>query len=90
VGCAAAFVGSMALAPLVARSDPEAAATTAVVFAFGYLFAFAGPLLGGILIDGTHAVTTAFWPSIGAGVLMMVLRLLLPPLLMAHTIKAVP
>lgn len=87
LGCAAVFVGAMALTPVVARGDPEAAAITAVVFTFGYVLAFIGPLLGGFLVDGTHDVTTGFWPSIGAGLVMTVLGLLVPRLLAAHAVS---
>ena len=81
LGCAAAFVGAMALAPVIAESDQEAAAITAIVFTFGYILAFAGPLLGGYLVDDTHDVRTGFWPSIGAGAMMTVLGLIVPRLL---------
>lgn len=81
LGCAAAFVGSMALTPMIARSDHEAAAITGVVFTFGYVLAFAGPLIGGTLVDSTHDVTTGFWPSIGAAGAMIVLGLLVPRML---------
>lgn len=80
-GCAAAFVGSMALLPLVARGEAEASSMTAVVFTAGYLFAFSGPLIAGSLADRTHAVTSAFWPSVVGGLLMAVVGLLVPRLL---------
>lgn len=87
LGCAAAFVGAMALTPLIARSDEEAAAVTSVVFTFGYVLAFVGPLLGGTLVDATHDVTTGFWPSIGAALVMIVLGALVPRLLAAHSVR---
>jgi CP family cyanate transporter-like MFS transporter len=78
LGCAGAFVGSMALPPLVARSEMDAAAISAIVFTFGYLLSFASPLGAGMLVDATHEVTTAFLPSVGGGILMAVLGLLVP------------
>lgn len=80
LGCAGAFVGSMALPPLVARSETDAAAISAIVFTFGYLLSFASPVAAGTLVDATHQVTTAFWPSIGGGILMAVLGVLVPRL----------
>jgi MFS transporter, CP family, cyanate transporter len=84
LGCAGAFIGSMSLMPVVARSDSEAAAITAVVFTFGYVFAFASPVLGGSLVDATHSVTTAFLPSLAGGLVMVVLGLLIPRLVTPH------
>ncbi|MEP7105181.1 MAG: MFS transporter [Chloroflexota bacterium] len=78
LGCAGAFMASMALPPLVARSEMDAAAISAIVFTFGYLLSFAGPVVAGILVDATREVTTAFWPSVGGGLLMAVLGLLVP------------
>jgi len=78
LGCAGAFVGSMALPPLIARSETDAAAISAIVFTFGYLLSFASPVAAGSLVDATHQVTTAFWPSIGGGILMAVLGVLVP------------
>lgn len=78
LGCAGAFMGSMALPPLVARSETDAAAISAIVFTFGYLLSFASPVVAGTLVDATHDVTTAFWPSVGGGLLMAVLGLLVP------------
>lgn len=78
LGCAATFVGALSLPPLVARSEAEASAITAVVFTFGYLFALWSPLAAGWLVDGTHTVTAAFWPSVAGGALMAVVGLLVP------------
>jgi MFS transporter, CP family, cyanate transporter len=88
LGCAGAFIGAMSLMPVIARSDPEAAAITAVVFTFGYVLAFASPILGGSLVDATHAVTTAFWPSVAGGLLMVVLGLLIPRLVVPRVSEA--
>lgn len=88
LGCAAAFVGAMALTPLIARSDAEAAGITAVVFTFGYVLAFASPVLGGWLVDRTHQVTAGFWPSIGGAILMAVVGLLIPRLMARHAAEA--
>ncbi|HVC99938.1 MAG TPA: MFS transporter [Candidatus Dormibacteraeota bacterium] len=88
LGCSGAFIGVMSLMPAVAESDSEAAAITAVVFAFGYLFAFFSPVLGGSLVDVTHAVTTAFWPSLVGGVMMVVLGLVIPRLVVPGATEA--
>lgn len=76
LGCAATFVGSMALPPMVARTETEAAGITAVVFTFGYLLAFSSALVAGLLVERTHDVTTAFWPSLAGGVAMAAAGLL--------------
>jgi MFS transporter, CP family, cyanate transporter len=81
LGCAAAFVGSMALAPLVAHGEAEAGAITAIVFTFGYVLAFGSPLLSGALVDATADVRSAFWPPVAGAILMAVLGLLVPGLL---------
>jgi CP family cyanate transporter-like MFS transporter len=78
LGCAATFVGAMALPPMLARTEAEAAGITAVVFTFGYLFALWSPLGAGWLVDATGRVPAAFLPSLAGGVLMAVAGLLVP------------
>jgi MFS transporter, CP family, cyanate transporter len=81
LGCAGAFVGVLALPPLMARDEMEVAAFTALVFTAGYLLSFGGPLLAGALADGTGQVTAAFWPALVAGILMAVVGLFAPRML---------
>ena len=88
LGCAGAFVGAMSLMPVVARSDAEAASITAVVFTFGYVFAFIAPVLGGTLLDLTHDVRTAFVPSVAGGLVMLVLALVIPGRVASRTQEA--
>jgi MFS transporter, CP family, cyanate transporter len=81
LGAAAAFIGALALPPLLAADESEAAGYSAFMFAAGYVLAFAGPVSAGALVDATGQVSVAFWPAIGAGVLMAVVGSLMPRLL---------
>jgi MFS transporter, CP family, cyanate transporter len=81
LGAAAAFVGALALPPLLAGGEGEAAGFSAFMFAAGYVLAFAGPLSAGALVDATGRVAVAFWPAVGAGILMAVVGSLVPRLL---------
>ncbi len=81
LGCAAAFIGALALPPLLAADEGEASTYSAVMFTTGYLLAFAGPLSAGVLVDATGKIPTAFWPSVSGAVLMAVFGLLAPRLL---------
>ena len=78
LGCGGAFVAVVTLPPLLATNEGEAAGLTAVVFTFGYLSSFAGPLLAGMLVDRTGGIGWAFGPAVFSGVLMMVIGLLAP------------
>jgi MFS transporter, CP family, cyanate transporter len=88
LGCAATFVAAMALPPVLARTETEAAGITAVVFTFGYLFALWSPLGAGWLVDATGSVPAAFAPSVAGGVLMAVTGLLVPRALASGGAKA--
>jgi MFS transporter, CP family, cyanate transporter len=78
LGCGGAFVAVVTLPPLLAKDEGEAAGLTAVVFAFGYLFSFAGPLFAGVLVDRIGGIGSAFAPAVVSGFLMMVIGLLAP------------
>ena len=81
LGCGGAFVAAMTLPPLLAANEGEAAGLSAVVFTFGYLFSFAGPLLAGLLVDRSGGIGAAFLPAVVSGVLMTVIGALAPRLL---------
>lgn len=81
LGAGAAFVGSIALPPLLAVNESEAAGFSALMFTAGYTLAFAGPLSAGVLVDTTGQVAMAFLPPAVAGVLMAVVGSLAPRLL---------
>lgn len=78
LGCAAAFIGSLALPPLMAADEGEASTYSAVMYTAGYVLAFAGPLSAGVLVDLTGRVPAAFWPGLVGAVLMSVFGLLAP------------
>jgi CP family cyanate transporter-like MFS transporter len=90
LGAAAAFIGSLALPPLLAGDEGEAAVFSSLVFAAGYVLAFAGPITAGALVDSTGQVTTAFWPAIVGGILMAVFGSLAPRLLVKSRTAARP
>jgi MFS transporter, CP family, cyanate transporter len=81
LGAGAAFVGSVALPPLLATNEGEAAGFSAVMFTAGYTLAFAGPIAAGVLVDRTGHVAMAFWPPVVGGILMAVAGSLAPRLL---------
>lgn len=91
LGCAGAFVAAMTLPPLLAANEGEAAGLSAVVFTFGYLLSFAGPLVAGLLVDRSGGIGAAFLPAVVAGILMTVIGALAPRLLRrGQTPAAVP
>jgi CP family cyanate transporter-like MFS transporter len=81
LGAGAAFVGSIALPPLLAGNESEAAGFSALMFTAGYTLAFAGPVSAGVLVDTTGQVGMAFLPPLVGGVLMAVVGSLAPRLL---------
>jgi CP family cyanate transporter-like MFS transporter len=81
LGAGAAFVGSVALPPLLASNESEAAGFSALMFTAGYTLAFAGPISAGVLVDATGQVTMAFWPPVIGAALMAVVGSLAPRLL---------
>ena len=89
LGCGGAFVAAMTLPPLLAASEGEAAGLSAMVFTFGYLLSFSGPVLAGMLVDRNGGIGSAFLPAVGSGVLMTVVGALAPRLLgRAHAAQA--
>ena len=81
LGCAAAFVASLALPPLMATDESEASTYSAVMYTAGYLLAFAGPLSAGLLVDATGHIPAAFWPPVAGSILMAVVGALAPRML---------
>lgn len=81
LGCAAAFIASLALPPLLAADESEASTYSAIMFTAGYLLAFAGPLTAGVLVDVTGRIPPAFWPGLAGSILMAVFGLLAPRML---------
>jgi MFS transporter, CP family, cyanate transporter len=81
LGAGAAFVGSVALPPLLATNEGEVAGFSAVMFTAGYTLAFAGPIAAGVLVDWTGHVAVAFWPPVVGAILMAVAGSLAPRLL---------
>jgi CP family cyanate transporter-like MFS transporter len=59
-GSSMTFTGAMALPPLLARTQGEVAGYSALMLTIGYLLAFFGPLLGGVLLDATGVLTAPF------------------------------
>lgn len=59
-GSSMGFTGAMALPPLLARTQGEVAGYSALMLTIGYLLAFFGPVLGGLLLDATGLLTAPF------------------------------
>ena len=76
VGTAMMFAGTITLPALFARRG-QAASYSALVLTVGYAISFAGPFLGGVLLDHTHSVRSPFWlmSAVAAGVLLLGLTL---------------
>jgi len=78
LGSGAAFIAALALPPMVAGTETEASAFTALVFFLGYFLAFTGPVLAGSIADASGSITAAFWPSVVGAALMALMGLLVP------------
>lgn len=78
VGTGMIFTGTLALPALLARRRSDVAGYSALVLTAGYAFAFAGPLLGGLLLDWTDLIASPFWVITAAAVLAIGLGLTLP------------
>jgi len=78
IGGAMTFTGVNALPALLAASRAQVAGYAALVLTLGYAISFAGPLLGGVLLDYTHRTTSPFWPMVGVSVCLVALGLTLP------------
>src|SRR5215469_3217525 len=76
VGTSMTFAGTITLPALFARTG-QAAGYSAVVLTTGYAISFAGPFLGGVLLDHTHSVRSPFWlmSAVAAGVVVLGLTL---------------
>jgi MFS transporter, CP family, cyanate transporter len=76
MGTAMMFAGTITLPALFARAG-QAAGYSAVVLTAGYAISFAGPFLGGVLLDHTHSVRSPFWlmSAVAAGVVLLGLTL---------------
>jgi cyanate permease len=55
------FAGAVALPTLLARTRELVAGYAALTLTVGYAFSFFGPLLGGVLLDQTHLISSPFW-----------------------------
>lgn len=78
MGATMAFAGSLALPAMRAESSEEVATYSAMTLSAGYMLAFSGPLVGGILLDRTGVITTTFWPVLAGAVLVVLLGLTMP------------
>ena len=70
LGTGAAFVGAIALPPLIAGDESQASTYSAVMYTAGYLLAFIGPLSAGVLVDTTGNIALAFIPPVAGAALM--------------------
>ena len=61
LGSGMIFAGSVALPTLLARTRDLVAGYAALTLTVGYAFSFFGPLLGGVLLDHTHVISSPFW-----------------------------
>jgi CP family cyanate transporter-like MFS transporter len=73
LGSSMVFAGTTTLPATLARNGSEVAGYTALVLTAGYALSFIGPLLGGILIDHTHVITSPFWVITLAAVIVVIL-----------------
>lgn len=72
LGNSMVFAGANALPALLGRRS-EVAGYTALMLTAGYTFAFFGPLVGGVLLDHTHVITSPFWVISASAVMTAVL-----------------
>ncbi len=73
LGTSLTFAGAMALPPVLARTETEAAGYSAFMYGAGYLVSFAGPLLGGVLVDATRSFVAPFWAVLLGALAMLAL-----------------
>lgn len=78
VGLAMTFCGANALPAVYARRPGQVAGYAAIMLTAGYAISFAGPLLGGVLLDRTHVLTSPFWVIAAATAGLLLLGLTLP------------
>lgn len=72
------FSGATVLPALLARRPDDVAGFSALTLTAGYSISFAGPLLGGVILDHTHVLESPFWLMVAAGASALVLGLRLP------------
>jgi MFS transporter, CP family, cyanate transporter len=77
VGTAMTFTGTIALPALFAR-EGQAAGYSAMVLTVGYLISFAGPFLGGVLVDRTGQITSPFWLMAAVAAAILAFGMTLP------------
>jgi CP family cyanate transporter-like MFS transporter len=78
LGTGAAFVGAIALPPLIAGDESQASTYSALMYTAGYLLAFVGPLSAGLMVDATGNIAVAFLPPIAGAALMALAGSLAP------------
>jgi CP family cyanate transporter-like MFS transporter len=78
IGAGMTFTGSSALPALFARTQGETAGYAALVLTAGYAISFAGPFLGGVLLDRTHVLASPFWVMVTASAALILLGATLP------------
>ena len=78
MGGAVMFAGALALPNLLAKTSADVAGYSALTLTAGYAFSFFGPILGGVLLDRTHVVTSPFWVITASAILAVVLGATLP------------
>jgi CP family cyanate transporter-like MFS transporter len=78
LGSGIVFAGTTTLPAILAESGSEVAGYTALTLTAGYMLAFFGPLLGGILLDQTRVITSPFWVITAAAVVAIILGATLP------------
>jgi CP family cyanate transporter-like MFS transporter len=77
IGTSMMFAGTVALPALFARPG-HGAGYAAVVLTVGYAISFAGPFLGGVLLDHTHRLSSPFWMMAAVAMGLVLLGLTLP------------
>ncbi len=78
VAVAVTFTGCTVLPALFSRRPSHTAGYAALVLTAGYAISFLGPLLGGVLVDRTHAFTSPFWLTTASALLVLGLGATLP------------
>jgi CP family cyanate transporter-like MFS transporter len=78
IGAGMTFTGSSALPALFARSQGQTAGYAALVLTAGYAISFAGPFLGGVLLDRTQVLASPFWVMVTASAGLILLGATLP------------
>lgn len=78
LGTGMCFTGTSALPALFARTPAQVPGYAAIVLTAGYAISFAGPLLGGVLLDRTGRLGSPFWVMATAALLLVALGLTLP------------